>query len=215
MTPDSSRAEGCTCAPAARPLAANSEEGRNAAGNSARATVMKARYGSSVVSTASAAGAVASNCGASRQTPARVVASSPRYFRFSKKLRSPGPAASRGAMLRMRRSSGVSARGLARVRPAMSPTVSSRLAGKKSGTAPPYPPARARESGEGVTTRVIRTALRRRTGTTAGDRSSVSGSGRRNRNRNGPNGESQIRLAPTEARTAGVSANCMAQLPQM
>ena len=90
MTPDSSRAVGCTCAPAARPLAANSEEGRNAAGNSARATVMKARYGSSVISTASAAGAVASNCGASKQTPARVVASSPRYFRFSKKLRSPG-----------------------------------------------------------------------------------------------------------------------------
>ena len=81
------------------------------------------------------------------------MASSSRYFALSKKLRSPGPAASSGAMLWMRRSSGVSARGLARVRPAMSPTVSSRLAGKKSGTAPPYPPARARESGEGVATR--------------------------------------------------------------
>ena len=51
VTPASSRAEGCTCALAARPLAPNSDEGRSAAGNSARATATKARYGSAVTST--------------------------------------------------------------------------------------------------------------------------------------------------------------------
>ena len=41
---------------------------------------MKARYGSSVVSTASAAGAVASNCGASRLRPRRASWPAPEIF---------------------------------------------------------------------------------------------------------------------------------------
>ena len=43
VTPFSSRAEGCTWAPAATPAASNSEDGRTESGNSERATATKAR----------------------------------------------------------------------------------------------------------------------------------------------------------------------------
>jgi len=74
VTPASIRAQACTLALPARPLTPNSDDGRNAPGNSARATVTKARYGSAVTSTASVSGAASSNCGFSRQAPARVTA---------------------------------------------------------------------------------------------------------------------------------------------
>src|SRR6266446_1371019 len=57
VTPFSTRAEGCTCAPDATPFASNSEDGRIASANSARATVTKARYGSRTNKTVTWAGA--------------------------------------------------------------------------------------------------------------------------------------------------------------
>ena len=112
-------------APAARPLAANSEDGRNAAGNSARATVTKARYGSGV----DQHGKRGRRRGRKprRQSGRRRRASWPaasRYFGLSRKLMSPAPARSSGAISRMRRSSGVSGARLGAVSVTISPTVS-------------------------------------------------------------------------------------------
>ena len=58
--------------------------------------------------------------------PARVVASAATYFALSRNVMSAERARSSGAMSRMRRSSGVSSRGLAPVRPTISAIVNSR-----------------------------------------------------------------------------------------
>src|SRR6185369_3594672 len=127
-------------APGSTPPASNSEVGRRASGNSARATSTRARYGSRTCRTQTRDGSAPANRGVVKQMPAAVVAASSTYFGLSRNERSSGPARSSGAIPLMRRSRSAPSRASPLTRDAISRSESPPLRLKKKGALmPPCP----------------------------------------------------------------------------
>src|SRR5262245_28029881 len=127
-------------APGSTPPASNSEVGRRASGNSARATSTRARYGSRTFRTLTRAGSAPANRAVVRQIPAAVVAASATYFGLSRNERSLGQARSSGAIPLMRRSRSAPSRASPPTRAAISRSESPLLRLKKKGALmPPCP----------------------------------------------------------------------------